>query len=71
MRTLGHTCTGGCICTIQEEEGEEEEGTVGVNPACPVSGHSADVRAVSFSPDGQRVVSGACDGLVMIWDTAT
>ena len=29
------------------------------------------VRSVSFSPDGNRVVSGYGFGVVKIWDTAT
>ena len=69
VRTLGHSCTGGCICAMVEED---EQDVVDVNPACPASGHTADVRSVAFSPlYGERVVSGSCDGLVMIWDTAT
>ena len=31
-------------------------------------GHSDDVRSVSFSPDGKRIVSGAQDRTVKIWD---
>ena len=33
-------------------------------------GHKQDVRALAFSPDGKRVVTGGDDGLVKIWDAA-
>ena len=35
---------------------------------CSLTGHSAAVYNVTFSPDGTRFVSGAGDGLVKIWD---
>lgn len=34
-------------------------------------GHSAFVMSVSVSPDGQRLVSGACDGSIKVWDLRT
>ena len=34
-------------------------------------GHSHWVESVDFSPNGNRVVSGSFDNLVMVWDTAT
>ena len=69
MHTLGHTCTGACICT--KEEDEEGDETFVRNPECPVSMHSDDVCSVAFSPDGKQFVSGSVDTLVKIWDTAT
>ena len=70
---LGHTCTGTCICTMEEDkEGVEK---LVWNPECLgvawVAGQSRWVRSVDFSPDGNRVVIGAGVGLVKIWDTKT
>lgn len=31
-------------------------------------GHNAYIMSVSVSPDGRRLVSGACDGSIKIWD---
>jgi WD40 repeat protein len=61
VHTIGHTRTGSCICTVK----------AGVNPECPVRGHSDPVAAVVFSPDGKWFVSGSNDSLVKIWDTET
>ena len=36
-----------------------------------LTGHSDIVFVVAFSPNGNRVVSGAHENLVKIWDTAT
>jgi WD40 repeat protein len=64
--TIGHTCTGSCICT---KAGHHP--FLVRNPDCPVAGHSGPVFSVAFSPDGNRVVSGSKDYLVIIWDTDT
>jgi WD40 repeat protein/energy-coupling factor transporter ATP-binding protein EcfA2 len=34
-----------------------------------LEGHSAPVVGVSFSPNGQRIVSGSTDGTIKIWNT--
>ncbi|KAF8595073.1 WD40 repeat-like protein, partial [Ceratobasidium sp. AG-I] len=34
----------------------------------PVLGHEGVVRAVAFSPDGTRIVSGSEDCTICIWD---
>ncbi|CAE7163223.1 unnamed protein product, partial [Rhizoctonia solani] len=34
----------------------------------PFKGHTHDVRSVSFSPDGTRLVSGSLDKTIRVWD---
>ncbi|KAE9402782.1 WD40 repeat-like protein [Gymnopus androsaceus JB14] len=36
-----------------------------------LTGHTAGVNSVAFSPDGKRIVSGSDDWTVCIWDTET
>jgi WD40 repeat protein len=36
-----------------------------------LTGHKDVVQAVSFSPDGKKVASGAWDGTVRVWDVST
>ncbi|MDC0838019.1 trypsin-like peptidase domain-containing protein, partial [Limnoraphis robusta] len=36
-----------------------------------LTGHTRDVRSVSFSPDGQTLASGSGDNTVRLWDVAT
>jgi WD40 repeat protein len=36
-----------------------------------LTGHHSQVRAVAFSPDGRRALTGSYDGTARIWDTAT
>ena len=69
VHTLGHSCTGACICTMRVDE----DGYVVFvwNPECPVAGHTDEVISVDFSPDGKQLVSGSRDMLVKIWNTET
>lgn len=43
-----------------------EEGEVGKS-SCVLSGHSDDVKCVSFSSDGSRLASGSSDKTIRIW----
>jgi len=52
----------------EDADGDEE---LVWNPGCPVSGHSAAVRSVDFSPNGKHFASGSHDKLVKIWETET
>jgi WD40 repeat protein len=36
-----------------------------------LDGHRSLVTALAFAPDGQRLLSGAADGAVLLWDLAT
>ena len=69
MHSLGHTCNGTCICTTEEDRWGDDE--IVWNPECPVSGHSAAVLSVAFSPDGGHFVTGSDDHLVKICNTET
>ena len=64
--TIGHTCTGSCICTKSDRRPYLVR-----NPDCLVAGHSAPVVSVDFSPDGKQFASGSSDKLVKIWDAET
>jgi WD40 repeat protein len=37
----------------------------------PASGQADWVRAVAFTPDGRRVLTGSDDELLCVWDAAT
>lgn len=41
------------------------------NGVAAFEGHSSEVSAVAFSPDGKRIVTGSTQGRLKIWDAAT
>jgi len=76
IRTLGHSCTGNCICTRRmtscgSSVEEDDFARLVINPACEEISHSGGVRSVAFSPDGTHVVSGSDDCSVKIWNAVT
>ena len=77
IRTIGHTCTGSCICKKEKFLSAwrfvfnpqcPDDKTVKFNPQCPVRGHSDKVFSVAYSPDGKHIVSGSFDYTVKILD---
>jgi RNA polymerase sigma factor (sigma-70 family) len=51
---------------------QETSRTTGGREAQPIpQGHTGQVFAVAFSPDGSKVASGSADGSVKLWDVST
>jgi WD40 repeat protein len=54
------------------ESGTPEEQAVPADTEAKIlNGHTKPVNSVSYSPDGKFLVSGAADGTIKLWDTAT
>ena len=54
----------GVVGTLIEAYGEQRTAVI-------FEGHEGPVYAVSFSPDGRKIVSGSLDRTLRIWDSAT
>ncbi|TDO44617.1 DNA-binding SARP family transcriptional activator [Kribbella sp. VKM Ac-2527] len=62
-RRIAVTGVGGELVVIDVAAGAELR--------APTTGHGGNGEFVRFSPDGTRIVSGASDGTVSLWDTHT
>ena len=57
-----HDGSGACICPVNDL------GRRVLQAGCPVVAHTGGLRAVAFSPCGQRFATGGEDGAVIVWD---
>jgi WD40 repeat protein len=53
---------------FQFHENNQEENTTLHDPS-PLTGHSSEVRAVTWNPDGSMIASGSEDNTIKLWDT--
>ena len=60
-----HDGSGACICRVTRT------GRISVKEGCPVVAHTDGLRAVAFSPCEKRLVTGALDGAVIVWEAQT
>jgi len=61
-----HDGGGACICEVPDLGHP-----LVVQEGCPVLAHTAEIRALSFSPCGQRLATGGADHAVILWDAQT
>ena len=55
-----------CICTEVDDGGQRV-----LQEGCPVVAHTCGLRAVAFSPCGQRLATGDSAGAIIVWDVLT
>lgn len=54
------------FCT--PENGVKVWGVYGNAELATFTGHTGEITALAFSPDGSKLVSGAADGVALVWD---
>jgi WD40 repeat protein/tetratricopeptide (TPR) repeat protein len=62
--------TGGTAGGVNQTEAMLWDARSG-EPVRTLSGHTADIESVAFSPDGGRAVTTAADNRAIVWDTST
>ena len=62
--------TGGTAGGVNQTEAMLWDARSG-EPVRTLSGHTADIESVAFSPDGGRAVTTAADNRAVVWDTST
>ena len=51
-------------------EPPQPQGPPQLQPVGTLAGHSDDINAVAWNPDGQRIATGSDDDSIRIWDLA-
>ncbi|KAI0342503.1 WD40 repeat-like protein [Trametopsis cervina] len=71
VRGIAVSPDGRTIASAQGTRAQLWDAATGERIGEPLAGHSDRVRAITFSPNGRRLVSGSKDCTIKIWSTAT